>query len=162
MSVTLAGIQNVQHLGGSTWQTYQVLVFVVQLQNLWRGPMGDRGGESTILWFVYKAYSSLCHFILTKERETMFHFLKQPHPILNQYMYQLVHVHVLLMNIHAELQSNNCHTLQKIAHCVAFLRSAACAVSLVCTKVSLCKIRFGFPLMTMLYKLIRVGTIFVQ
>lgn len=130
MSVTLAGIQNMQHLGGSTWQTYQVLVFVVQLQNLWRGPMGDRGGESTILWFVYKAYSSLCHFILTKERETIFHFLSKTSstntsPVL---------VQVLLMNIHAELQVKQLIAiLCRKQHIVKlFFRSTACAASLVC------------------------------
>lgn len=60
--------------------------------------MGDRGGESIILWFVYKVYSFLCYFILIKEREIMFYFLGK----ISLIKILLVLFYVLLMNIYVE------------------------------------------------------------
>lgn len=57
------------------WQTYQSLsLMIIQpFQYLWRGPVGDRKGQSATVWFVYIVYCSPCNLILTKQNHWILH-----------------------------------------------------------------------------------------
>lgn len=149
-----------QHLGGSTWGRHTKFWFLSYSSRIFGGVQWGTEEERVPYCGLFTKLKVLCVISSWQRKEKLcfISWVKQAQP--NTLAVLLHVVDVLLMNIHAELQVKQLPYSVENSTLWSFFEICCLCCCLVCTKVSLCKIRFGFPVL--LYQLIRVGTILVQ